>query len=191
MEFSESVVAERAREYRRREPLYTVEQEQIDTLPSAFASGTFGWRDAVWVVQWLHRRHLGDAPEEVRRTTEDAFRRNDEDAVRDAIEAATRADDPAAVVDALRALEGVDVGVASAFAMFLDPESFVVVGEREWSVLADAGELPAPYPASPSVAEYERYLAVCRDLTDRFDCSGWTLYRALWRLGATDSPGER
>ena len=182
MELTRSIVETTADEYREREPLYPVERESIETFPDAFAAGEFGRRDAEWVVQWYYRRFLGAIPDDRRRGREDRFRRNEFETVRDAITDVAAASDPVARIDRLTALEGVDVPVASAFLFFTDPERCIVVGEREWTVLADCGELSGPYPESPSVAEYETYLETCRSLADRFDCDAWTLYRALWRL---------
>ncbi|OAQ52032.1 hypothetical protein HTG_13705 [Natrinema mahii] len=182
MDLTASLVAARAREYREREPLYAVEAEQLETLPAAFAAGEYGRRDAVWVVRWYYRRFLGDYPDADRRAAEDRFRDNDFDAVRDAIADAVAARDAVAAVDALTHLEAVDVPVAAAFCMFLDPDEYVAVGPREWATLREAGELERPYPDPPSVADYERYRERCRTLAERFDCDLWTLYRALWRL---------
>ncbi|ARS89567.1 hypothetical protein [Natrarchaeobaculum aegyptiacum] len=86
-------------------------------------------------------------------------------------------------VDHLRGLEGVGVPVASAFCFFLDPDRFLVMSDREWTALHEAGELEAPYPDSPTVGEYEAYLETIRSVADRLECDLWTLYRALWRLG--------
>lgn len=182
MDLTRSTVATEAETYRRREPLSPVEREQIETLPKAFAEGEFGWRDAEWVVRWYYRRFLGAFPDAERRAVEERFGRNDFETVRRAIRDAVRADSTAERIERLTDLEAVDVPVASAFLAFVDPEEYVVVGEREWAVLREAGELSGPYPDPPSIAEYEAYLETCRTLADRFDCDLWTLYRALWRL---------
>jgi hypothetical protein len=182
MELTRSLVTSRAREYREREPLYPVEGEQLETLPDAFASGEYGRRDAAWVVRWHYRRFLGDYPDEDRRDAEDRFWNNDFEAVRDAIAAAVDASDAADGIDSLTDLEAVDVSVASAFLMFVDPEKYVVVGPREWAALREAGELAGDYPDPPSISEYETSLERCRALADRLECDLWTLYRALWRL---------
>ena len=182
MELTGSLVEAEAEEYRETEPLYTVEQEQIETLPGAFAAGEFGRRDAEWVVRWYFRRFLGAYPDADRRAIEERFAENDFEAVRRAIAEAVSAEDVAEKLEALTALESVDAPVGSAFLLFIDPEEYIVVGEREWSALRDAGELADPYPESPSIADYERYLDVCRTLTAAFDCDMKTLYRALWRL---------
>ncbi|TYL40143.1 hypothetical protein CV102_00755 [Natronococcus pandeyae] len=182
MALSRSVVATKADEYRDWEPLFPVEQEAIETLPDAFSTGEFGWRDAEWVVQWYYRRFLGAVPNADRREREDQFGRNEFDDVLDAVTDVAAAADPADRIDRLLALEGVDVPVASAFLLFADPETCIVVGEREWTVLVEYGLLDDPYPESPSIDDYETYLECCRSVTDRLECDTWTLYRALWRL---------
>lgn len=181
MELTRSLVETQAREYRDREALYTVEQESLETLPRAFESGEYGRRDAAWVVRWYYRRFLGDYPDAERREAEEGFRDNDFEAVRSAIGDAVDASDAAEALERLTDLEAVDVPVASAFCMFIDPDAYVVVGPREWSALRAAGELDRPYPDPPAISDYETYLERCRSLADRFDCELWTLYRALWR----------
>ncbi|SEQ49925.1 hypothetical protein [Natrinema salaciae] len=181
MELTRSLVESRASEYREEEPLYAVEREQLETLPAAFETGEYGRRDAAWVVRWYYRRFLGEYPDAERRDAEERFRTNDFEAVRSAIADAVDASDAAGGIDRLTALEAVDVPVASAFLMFVDPEAYVVVGPREWSTLREAGDLSRPYPDPPSTPAYETYLERCRSLADRFECDLWTLYRALWR----------
>ena len=179
---AERVEREAAR-YAEREPLYTVEAEELEGLGSALASGDFGWRDAEWVVQWYYRRQLGGFPNRERREREAAYGENDYEAVRDALAAAAEAADARSALAPLTALSGVDVGVASAFLMFLDPAAYIVVSEREWDALHAADELDEPVPEEVGPRAYETYLARCRALGDAFGCSMWTLYRALWRLG--------
>jgi hypothetical protein len=184
MELTQSAVERAATAYAEEEPLYAVEAEQIEGLGDALASGEFGWRDAEWVVQWYYRRRLGSFPNDQRRAREDAFGENDYEAVRDALAAAAGADDALGALDRLTELSGVDVGVGSAFLLYLDPEAYIVVSDREWRALAVAGELEGPVPEPITRGDYGTYLEVCRSLGERFDCSMWTLYRALWRLGA-------
>ncbi|SEW03310.1 hypothetical protein [Natrinema salifodinae] len=186
MELSRSLVAAKAREYRENEPLDTVEREQIETLPAAFASGEYGRRDAAWVVRWYYRRFLGDYPDRERRAAEEAFRENDFEAVRAAIADAVAATDAATGLDRLTDLDAVDVPVASAFLAFIEPDEYVVVGPRVWATLREAGELDRSYPDPPSVPAYEDYLERCRALADRFDCDLPSLYRALWRLASSE-----
>ena len=174
MELTRSLVDRLADEYREQEPLAAVEDEHREMLPAAFRSGEYGWRDAEWVVQWYYRRHLG------------AFRENESDEVRDAIAALQDLDenDPGELLDPLTELDGVDVPMASAFLHFTYPDRFVVLGEREWRALQDAGELDEPYPASPSTDDYVAYDEVCTRLADELDVDASTLSQALWRLGA-------
>lgn len=179
---SRSLVEEYAEAYRESEPLYTVEQENVDLLPAAFERGEFGRRDAEWVVRWYYRRYLGDFPDVERRRIEEEFERNDYEAISEAISGAVEAETVEEAIDHLTALQGVGIPVASAFLMFIDPEQFVVVGEREWSVLRAHDELADPYPDPPMVTEYETYLEACREVADRVACDLWTLYQALWRL---------
>lgn len=184
MELTRSLVNRLSEEYREQEPLTAVEDEHREMLPDAFRSGEYGWRDAEWVVQWYYRRHLGAYPDRERRDAEDAFRENEYDEVRDAITAIQEfdQDDPAPMLDRLTNLEAVDVPMASAFLHFTYPDRFVVVGEREWRALRDAGELAEPYPEPPSVDDYRRYHEVCTRLMDEFDVDASTLSQALWRL---------
>ena len=190
MELSRSVVTDEAESYRESEPLFTVEDQHLDILPGMFVDGEFGRRDAEWVVRWHFRRFLGAYPDAERQRREEQFRENDFDRVRGVL--VDLASLPLAeALDRLTALDGVDVPVASAFLQFADPESYLVVGKREWSVLHHAGELPEPYPDPPSTTDYETYLDTCRSLADEFDVDLTTLYRALWRLAAvTDANHE-
>jgi len=182
MELTRSLVESTAEEYERQEPLYAVEQEHVEIVPETIRSGEYGWRDVEWVVQWYYRRYLGAYPGEKRRDGEAAFRDNSFEEVLDRLAATVESDDTAEKLRHLTALDGVDVPVGSAFLLFLFPDRYVVVGEREWEVLREAGELDEPYPDPPSIEEYLAYDGVCQDLIDRFDVDAWTLYRALWRL---------
>lgn len=190
MELTRSLVRAKAREYLEAEPLSDVERMHLEMLPHTFAGGEYGRRDVEWVVQWYYRRFLGAYPDAERRTAEEAFRRNDFEAVLEALAACVETDDTAERLTRLTALDGVDVPVASAFLAFAFPDRYVVVGEREWTVLHRAGELPDPYPDPPPVRAYLTFDGVCRALVDRFDVDPWTLYRALWRLGADRDESE-
>ncbi|MGQ4555548.1 hypothetical protein [Halobellus sp. GM3] len=188
MELTAAVVEDRISEYPDVQPLSAVEAEHVELLPKLFASGDYGWRDPEWVVQWYGRRFLGAMPNADRRELEAAYDENDYEAVHDAISAAVEADDAAEMLSHLTALSGVGVEVGSAFCQFIDPERYVVVDERQWSALREAGafdgieDLDAPYPNPPTVATYERYLERYRSIADRCGCSLWDLYRALWVL---------
>lgn len=178
------LVEAKAEAYAAREGLFAVEDEQLETLPAALAAGDYGWRDVEWVVRWTYRRYLGAYPDDRRRAVESAFGENDFEAVRAALATARSAAGPDEALAALTGLSGVDVPVASALLMFLDPAAYLVVGEREWTVLHEAGELDDPAPDPVTAADYARYLESCRAVADRLDCSLWALSRALWRLWA-------
>ncbi|WP_424015725.1 hypothetical protein ACOZ35_07285 [Halorubrum xinjiangense] len=189
MDLSESTVRDRARAYAETEPLYDVERQHVETVPKTFAGDEYGRRDAQWIVRWYFRRYLGEYPDRERREREEAFRDNEFDDVIDAIDDAVDAvgvkedgsPDVAAALDALTALVGVDVAVASGFLQFLAPSRFVAIDRRTWAVLVAAGELDNDYPDPPSIADYRRFDEACRAVMDRTDVDAWTLYRALWR----------
>lgn len=186
MELTRSLVEAEAEEYLAVEPLAAVEQEHVDLLPRTFRGGEFGWRDVEWVVQWYFRRHLGAYPDDERRAAEGAFRDNDFEAVADALAAVVAERPLADRLDRLTALSGVDVPVASAFLLFGFPDRYLAVGDRTWRALRAAGELERARPDPLGVDDYLTFHAACRGLADRFGVDAWTLYRALWRLGAEE-----
>ncbi len=186
MALNRSRIEALASEYAETEPLYTVEAEGIETLPRAFSTGEYGWRDAVWVVRWFCRRSCNSGDGTARSAAETEFENNEMDAVRDAIEQALRARSVDDAVDGLSSLIGVDVPVASAFLFYIDPSEYIVVGENEWTALLEAGELTEPYPDPPDATDYGRYLGTCRELSERYGCDHWSLYRALWRSAGTE-----
>jgi hypothetical protein len=188
MALTAAAVAAAADRYDTVQPLAAVEADHVEFLPDLLASGDFGWRDPEWVVQWFHRRHLGAHPDRDRRTAEAAYDENDYDAVHAALATAVAADGTSEKLDALTTLAGVDVPVASAFLAFCHPERYLVCSRREWEVLHAAGDLDAPYPDPPTVADYVQYLDAARTVAARCDCSLWTLARACWVLGGA---GER
>jgi len=182
MDLTRDLVEEKAAEYAEEEPLFMVEAQELEGLPSALAAGEYGRRDVEWVIQWFYRRYLGEYPDRSRRDGESAYRENDFEAVRDAIADAIEADNSREAVHALTGLSGVDVAVASAVLQFVDPERFVVLGPHEWAALVEAGALDRPYPDDPDVDDYGTYLDACRSAAERLDCDMVTLQRALWRL---------
>lgn len=187
MELTESVVRDRAREYAETEPLYDVEQQHVEILPDTFAGDDYGRRDVQWVVRWYFRRYLGSYPDRERRGIEDAFRDNDFGEVLETLgTVATDTEGPEAALTRLTELAGVDVPVAAAFLQFLDPERYVAIDERTWRVLRAAGELDDPYPDPPTVADYQTFDEACQQVMNRTGVDAWTLYRALWRLWATE-----
>lgn len=187
MQLTAEVLAEKRSGYPDVQPLSAVEAEHVELLPETFERGTYGWRDAEWVVQWYYRRFLGAYPDETRRAREDAYDENSFEAVQAAISGAVEAEETAKRLAHLTNLAGVNVPVGSAFLQFIDPDRYVVVDERLWTVLRRAGALDTEYRDPPTVAEYGRYLDRCRAIADRHDVSLWELYRSLWVLGAEDS----
>ena len=169
--------------YREEEPLYPVEQDSVESLPKAFRTGEYGRRDVEWVVRWYFRRYLGAYPHGERRRTEDRFSDADFETVRDAVALAVEAEpnEYRDAMDALTALPGVDLPVASAFLAFARPDRFIVVGDREWRVVSEHTELEESYPDPPSYAAYDRYLRETRDLANDLDCDLRALYMTLWR----------
>lgn len=186
MTLTSSKIEERAAEYADEEPLYPVEQEAIETYPTAFADGEFGFRDAEWVVQWHYRRYLGAYPDREGREGEARFGENDRAAVREAIADVVAAAALEERIERLTELRGVDLSVASAFLQFIDPDRYVAVDGRTWGALSEADELADPYPESLSVAAYREFLDACRETAEEHEVDLWTLYRALWRLGGEE-----
>ncbi|SEH54734.1 hypothetical protein SAMN05192561_1065 [Halopenitus malekzadehii] len=186
-------IAELSAAYRETEPIYAVEQEQRETLPEAFRAGEFGRRDAEWVVRWYFRRHLGAYPDRDRRAVEERFESNPFDDVIAAITTAAdriEEEDVAGAVTELTALEGVDVGVASAFLAFLDPESYPVVSEREWRALRECGTIAEPYPDLLGVDDYRRYRSACLEIAGETGHDLPAITHALWRHGADGGGGQ-
>ncbi len=200
MDLTPETVAGLAAAYPDLQPLASVESEHLEVLPTTFASGDYGWRDAEWVVQWYFRRFLGAYPDADRRAAESAFGENDYEDVHAAIAGALEAESTAAKLDQLDDLTGVDVSVASAFLQFLEPTAYLVMSPVEWSVLQDVGVIDGPYPDEstadgptadgppddgpsadgPTADDYRRYLDTCVRIADDCDADLWTVYRALW-----------
>lgn len=172
------VLRDRASEYADREAFALVEAERLETLPAAFRGGSFLWKDCEWIVRWYGRRPLDGDPHPAERS----FRNNRMRAVEDAIEGMVAGTSTTERLEALLALEGLSVPVASAFLQFFDPETYAVMTERTWSVLVRHGYLEQPYPHDPAPSEYEGFLRVCRDLALASDLEVAMVERALWRL---------
>ncbi|MFC7156202.1 hypothetical protein ACFQPA_12185 [Halomarina halobia] len=184
MKLDRAVVVELSRDYERQEPLYLVERDYLETLPDAFESGTVLWKDVEWIVWWYFRRYLGEFPHGEREAAERRFRDNEWETVSEVVESVVGIAADGEKVERLLRLRGVDVPIASAVLQYADPSAYVVVDERTWTALRDAGALADGYPDPPSVDEYLRYLERCRALADDLDVELQTLYRALWRLSA-------
>jgi len=192
--------------YRETAPFYPVEAESVETLPDAFRAGDYGRRDVEWVVRWYFRRRVDAIDHEERRAVEEAVEDADPSELRgamwDAIDALDEASpeeggdgDPRApahhrALDALADLPGVDLAVASALLWFLDPDRFLVVGDREWRVVAALTDLDPAYPEPMTPAAYDRYLDAVRTLADRLDVDHWRLYMVIQRVYAEEFDGE-
>lgn len=93
-------------------------------------------------------------------------------------------DDPAERVAAIAALEGIDIGVASAILFFQDSERDIVMDEPEWRALTKATDSADGYPDEPNPSDYATYLRRCRDLAPGSDLKA--LQRALWQRSESD-----
>lgn len=171
---------EHVAEYEEREAFRIVEDDRLETMPTAFAEGSYLWKDVEWIVRWYCRRPLDGRVH----PAEEAFRTNSMDAIEAAIDAARAGDTPAERVEALLALAGVDTPIASAFLQFMDPDRFVVVDGPSWTTLHGAGELAHPYPSTVLPSDYEAYLDACRRLASESELRVVDIGRALWRLGS-------
>lgn len=200
MELTPDDVERLVEEYRSEEPLYPVEQEGVETLPDAFRAGEYGPRDAEWVVRWYFRRYLGEYPHDERSAIEERFADVEmgrvKAAIAEAVEAIDGADgeadtspsggDPtktgyAEALAALTELPAVDVRVGSAFLMFLDPDTFSPIGDREWEAMRELSTIDDSFPSEPTIEDYGRYLEAVHETRDRLETSVRALYMAIWR----------
>lgn len=190
--------------YRETAPFHPVEAESIETLPEAFRTGDYGRRDVEWVVRWYFRRRVDAIDHDERRAVEEAVEDADSRELRgamwDAVDALEEegsesdGDSPRPAhhraLDALTDLPGVDVAVASALLWFLDPDRFLVVGDREWRVVAALTDLESGYPDPMTLGAYDRYLDAARTLADRLGVDHWRLYMVIQRVYAEEFEGE-
>ncbi|WP_144798717.1 hypothetical protein [Halorubrum depositum] len=205
----EARAEEHVETYRETAPFHPVEAESIETLPEAFRTGDYGRRDVEWVVRWYFRRRVDAIDHDERRAVEEAVEDADSRELRGAMWDAVDALDEGAdsdgegdrdgdspmpahhrALDALTDLPGVDVAVASALLWFLDPDRFLVVGDREWRVVATLTDLDSGYPDPMTLGAYDRYLDAVRTLSDRLDVDGWHLYMVIQRVYAEEFAGE-
>ena len=177
----EARVDDHVERYRETAPFHPVEAESIETLPAAFRAGDYGRRDVEWVVRWYFRRRVDAIDHEERRAVEEAVEDADPSELRGAMWDA---------IDALADLPSVDLAVASALLWFLDPDRFLVVGDREWRVVAALTDLDPAYPEPMTPAAYDRYLDSVRTLADRLDVDHWRLYMVIQRVYAEEFDGE-
>jgi hypothetical protein len=147
------------------------EPRQLDRLPEAFENGTWTWDDLEWIIYWKSHRVIGH------------FRGNNQERVEDVIDRVVATSSTRRKVNLLRELDGIQVKMASAFLLFMNPDEYTVMDSRACDVLTREGYLEKTMPQSPSTDQYINYIETCREIADRFDVDLRTLDRALWVLG--------
>lgn len=110
------------------------------------------------------------------------FRSNEEATVNEALEEALTADSVIESVKTLRSIAGVQVPMASAFLLFMDPAAYTVIDQKAWTVLREFGYLSNEHD-NHSTEQYLLYLGTCRSLATEYDVSLRDLDRALWMIG--------
>lgn len=173
MEVDRRLIEQKAREYSREagSKHYEEESRRLETLPLAFKTERWEWDDLVWIVRWKSPRPLGH------------FKKNDETKVHSTVARVLETDSLSEKVRLLTELQGVRVKMASAFLLFMDPENYTVMDWRTGDALHAMDWLPSSIPDDPSVADYDQYVRICREIATEYDVSLRTLDRALWVLG--------
>ena len=169
----------RYEEYLASEAFAVVEEDRLATLPEAFQDGSYLWKDCEWIVRWYLRRPLDGQSN----PQEETFRHNRMREIETAIDEAIAVETLEARFEALLALDGVDVPLASAFLQFIDPDSYTAIAEPCWDALVLHGDLSGDYPDPVRPSAYRQYLESCRDLAEQADLRTVDIGRALWRLG--------
>jgi hypothetical protein len=172
MEITGRRIREAAQKYPQHEAVaFDEEEHHLGILPLSFREGSWTQDDLEWIIRWKSQRAAG------------YFDDNDPELVADTVAEAVEAQGPASKIDILRELRGVEVPMASAILVFMDPEAYTVLDERAWNTLNRAGFLEDSIPGHPKTADYLRYLGVCHSLSQELDISLRTLDRALWAIG--------
>lgn len=174
MTLSQQLLEEQEVAYEAEEGRYAEEMERIETLPSAFTEGSWSIEDMKWIVRWKSSRSIG------------YFERNDREDVTQHVNDALAADSVSEKVDILSELDGVQVRMASAILLFVNPDRFTVLDWRAWDVLHENGYLPDEMPDDPTVEDYLLYLGACWAIANEYDVSLRTLDMALWALGGDE-----
>ncbi len=81
----------------------------------------------------------------------------------------------------LTLLSGIGVLITSSFLLFMDPNKYTVIDRRVWNTLHKTSHLPEKQTEF-TVDNYKEYLDICRKLSEKFDVSLRTLYRALFQI---------
>ena len=160
--------------YESEEDQYAEEIERLETLPSAFDEGTWSIEDMKWIVRWKSSRSIG------------YFERNDPVEVQEQVSKAIEVNSVTEKVGILTELDGVQVRMASAILLFVNPDRFTVLDWRAWDVLHENGYLPDEIPDDPTVEDYLLYLGACWAIANEYDVSLRTLDMALWALGGDE-----
>jgi thermostable 8-oxoguanine DNA glycosylase len=171
MTLSQELLEEQEVAYEAEENRYAEEMERIETLPSAFTEESWSMEDVEWIIRWKSSRSIG------------YFERNDREDVTQHVNDALTADSVSEKVDILSELDGVQVRMASAILLFVNPDRFTVLDWRAWDVLHENGYLPDEMPDDPTVEDYLLYLGACWAIANEYDVSLRTLDMALWALG--------
>ena len=174
MTLSQQLLEEQEVAYEAEENRYAEEMKRIETLPSAFTEGSWSMADMEWIVRWKSSRSIG------------YFERNDREDVTQHVNDALAADSVSEKVDILSELDGVQVRMASAILLFVNPDRFTVLDWRAWDVLHETGYLPDEMPDDPTVEDYLLYLGACWAIANEYDVSLRTLDMALWALGGDE-----
>lgn len=170
MTLSRDRILKHAEEYRSEAPagFYEKEENQLERLPKVFEERRWDWSDLEWIVRWKAARSIG------------YFERNNRDIVDEVITNVLETQSTYKKVNLMTGLKGVQVKMASAFLLFMDPEKYTVLDWRASDTLVEEGHLPTPVSQVPSIEEYINYLDVFRSVAEKFEVDMRTLDRALW-----------
>ena len=175
MDLTGRLVREKARAYPDEVDSYETEAEMLDILPVAFEEGTWQWDDLEDIIHWKSGRFGGANVE----TLNENPKREVEDTINEVVETNSAVQK----VKRLRSLDGVQVRMASALLLFMNPTAYTVLDVNAWETLQDSGNLYAELPTDPDADDYLRYLGVCHTLANDLGVDLRTLDRALWILG--------
>lgn len=174
MTLSQQLLQEQEVAYEAEEDQYAEEIDRLESLPSSFADGSWSMEDMEWIVRWKSSRSIG------------YFERNDPVEVQEQVSKAIKVNSVTEKVAVLTELDGVQVRMASAILLFVNPDRFTVLDWRAWDVLHENGYLPDEMPDDPTVEDYLLYLGACWAIANEYDVSLRTLDMALWALGGED-----
>ena len=141
----------------------------IQRLRPARLRGYLTKREFEEVCRWKSPRSIGKV------------RLNTPHRIRKATGAALLATSDLDRIQALVALQGVSVPTASAILTMLDPERYGVIDIRVWQLLHRLGVVESnPGGTNLTVAQWERFLALIRELASTFDVSARNIERTLF-----------